>query len=64
LVAESSGFSLLDLSEAGFGGSLAKSEYLEIMEELETRALQSEALADLATFGKPEWYKPKFQFGL
>jgi hypothetical protein len=50
------------LCEAGFGGYLTKSEYLEIMEELEARALQPEVLADLATFGKPEWYKHKFGF--
>jgi hypothetical protein len=51
------------LCEAGFTGSLTKAEYLEIMAELEARALQPEVLADLATFGKPEWYKHKFQFG-
>jgi hypothetical protein len=51
------------LCEAGFGGYLTKSEYLEIMEELEARKLQPEVLADLATFGKPEWYKHRFQFG-
>jgi hypothetical protein len=33
------------------------------MAELEARALQPEVLAGLATFGKPEWYKHKFQFG-
>jgi hypothetical protein len=51
------------LCEAGFGGYLTKSEYLEITTKLEARAVQPEVLADLATFGKPEWYKPKFQFG-
>jgi hypothetical protein len=51
------------LSEAGFGNSFAKLEYLEIMEELEARALQPEVLADLVTFGKPKWYKHKLQFG-
>jgi hypothetical protein len=33
------------------------------MAELEARGVQPEGLADLATFGKPEWYKHKFQFG-
>ncbi len=51
------------LCEAGFGGYLTKPEYLEIMTELEARKVQPEVLADLATFGQPEWYKHKFQFG-
>jgi hypothetical protein len=49
------------LCDAGLDGYLTKTEFQEIMAELEHRELHPEVLAGLMVFGKPEWYKDKLQ---
>jgi hypothetical protein len=49
------------LCDAGLDGYLTKTEFQEIMAELERRELHPEVLAGLMGFGKPEWYKGKLQ---
>jgi hypothetical protein len=49
------------LCDAGLDGYLTKTEFQEIMAELERRELHPEVLAGLMGFGKPEWYKDRLQ---
>jgi hypothetical protein len=49
------------LCDAGLDGYLTKTEFQEIMTELEHRELHPEVLAGLMGFGKPEWYEDKLQ---
>lgn len=49
------------LLEISLNCDLQKSEYDEIMAELETRDIHPEALASLVVLGEPEWYSDRLR---